>query len=226
MSFLSLFINKNIEDEEITYSLTTAGYSLVIVLFIILLLLGSATFSKKKKIDTKQLIFSAILIALGYVTSYIKLFHMPMGGSVTLLSMFFISLIGYLYGPYTGIFSATCYGFLQLMAGSYIISLPQLLCDYILAFAALGLSGLFFKKHSVKFLIASYLTGVLGRLVFAVLSGYIFFGMWAPDNFPNAFIYSLVYNGAYIGAEAAITVFLLCIPIVSKTILRIKNSTE
>ena len=52
-----------------------------------------------RKITTKQLVFSSAAIALAMVTSMIKLFELPMGGSVTLLSMLFITLVGYWYGP-------------------------------------------------------------------------------------------------------------------------------
>ena len=46
--------------------------------------------------------------------------------------------------------------------------------DYVLAFGALGLSGLFCNaKHG---LIKGYIIGIIGRYVFAVLSGWLFFG--------------------------------------------------
>ena len=53
---------------------------------------------RKKKMNARQLVFSAMAITLATVTSMIKLFDMPMGGSVTLLSMLFIVLVGYWYG--------------------------------------------------------------------------------------------------------------------------------
>lgn len=60
---------------------------------IAILLIGCAIFGGKKKFSAKQLAFSAMAIALAMVTSMIKLFDMPMGGSVTLLSMLFIVLM-------------------------------------------------------------------------------------------------------------------------------------
>ena len=47
------------------------------------------------KIHVKQIAFAAMAMALAVVTSMIKIFSLPMGGSVTLLSMLFIVLIGY-----------------------------------------------------------------------------------------------------------------------------------
>lgn len=53
-------------------------------------------------------------MALAMLTSMVKVVDMPMGGSVTLLSMFFICLIGYLYGLRTGLTTAVAYGFCSL----------------------------------------------------------------------------------------------------------------
>ena len=82
---------------EQVYRLNTAGYLFFIVLG--LLFLGLAVgLSKRKSLtfSTKQLVFSAVAIALATVLSEIKLFQAPMGGSVTLLSMLFVVLIGWL----------------------------------------------------------------------------------------------------------------------------------
>ena len=81
-----------------SYQLTTAGFTALVIIMIAILLIGCAIFGGKKKFSAKQLAFSAMAIALAMVTSMIKLFDMPMGGSVTLLSMLFIVLIGYWYG--------------------------------------------------------------------------------------------------------------------------------
>ena len=204
------------------YALTAAGYTLIVILMLAVFLLGVFIFGRKKKAMTaKQLAFCAMAIALATVTSMIKIIHMPMGGSVTLFSMLFIVLIGYWYGFGTGLTCAIAYGFLQLIIDPYIISLPQLLVDYIFAFGALGLSGLFAGKKNG--LVKGYIAGVLGRYFFAFLSGWIFFGMYAPDNFPNAVVYSLAYNGAYLGLEALITLIVICIPAVSRGLTAIKG---
>ena len=207
---------------DTVYQLTMAGYTALVVALIGLLLIGCALFGgKKKKMDAKQLAFSAMAITLATVTSMIKLFDMPMGGSVTLLSMLFICLTGYWFGLGGGLTAAFAYGILQLVIDPYILSVPQMLVDYLFAFGALGLSGLFHNsKHG---LIKGYIVGVLGRYFFSFLSGWIFFGTYAPDNFPNAVVYSLAYNGAYIGAEALITLIIISIPPVSKALASVKQ---
>lgn len=218
MSFFATAVN----DGEY-FDLTGAGYGILIAVMIAILLLGCviSNASGKKKISTKQLVFSAVAIALAMVTSMIKLWDLPMGGSVTLCSMMFICLIGYMYGLRTGLMAAIAYGFLQLVVDPYIISIPQMLCDYIFAFGALGLSGIFSnKKHG---LVWGYLVGVLGRYFFTFLSGMIFFGSYGAYYNMSAPIYSLVYNGAYIGLEALLTVIILMLPPVSKGLLKVKN---
>lgn len=219
---MSFFVTPYVDEYgDTTYNLTAAGYTGLIILFITLLLLGAAIFGNKKKMSTKQLVFSAMAIALATVTSMIKLFEMPMGGSVTLFSMLFIVLIGYWYGLGGGLTVAIAYGVLQLLLDPYILSFPQMLVDYILAFGALGLAGIFHNsKHG---LIKGYIVAVLGRYFFAFLSGWIFFGMYAPDNFPNAVVYSLAYNGSYLGAEALITLIVIAIPPVAKALQTVKN---
>lgn len=206
---------------DTTYQLTAAGYTALVIVLLAVLLLGCALFGGKKKMNAKQLAFSAMAITLATVTSMIKLFDMPMGGSVTLLSMLFICLIGYWYGLGGGLTAAFAYGILQLVIDPYILSVPQMLVDYVFAFGALGLSGLFYNsRHG---LIKGYLVGVLGRYFFSFLSGWIFFGTYAPEGFPNAAVYSLAYNGAYLGAEALITVIIIAIPPVSKALASVKQ---
>lgn len=172
---------------------------------------------------TRKLAFSAMAIALAFATSFLKIIHMPMGGSVTLFSMLFIVLIGNWYGLGVGLTTAAAYGILQLVVDPYIISIPQLLIDYIFAFGALGLSGIFSKSKSKHSLLLSYIVGILGRYFFTFLSGWIFFATYVPEFFNSAVVYSLAYNGAYIGLEALITIVLLALPPVNKALGYVKT---
>lgn len=181
----------------------------------------SVNVSTGKQFNTvKELTFAAMAIALATITSYIKVLEMPMGGSVTLLSMLFICLIGYWYGPKAGILTGITYGLLQFALDPYVLSIPQVVIDYPLAFGALGLSGFFrSRKHG---LIIGYLVGVFGRYLFAILSGVVFFASYAPEGM-NPFVYSVLYNGSYLGAEALITVLIIAMPPVSKALARVKT---
>lgn len=221
---MSIFATEIIDEEGGNYfELTGLGFGTLIGIMILVLLLGCVISNGKgkKTIGTKQLVFSAMAMALAMVTSMIKLVDMPMGGSVTLLSMLFITLIGYLFGLRTGLTGAIAYGVLQLVVEPYIISIPQMLTDYIFAFGALGLSGVFYGKKNG--LVKGYLLGVLGRYFFTFLSGMIFFGSYAASYHMSAPVYSLVYNGSYLGMEALITVVIILLPPVSKGLLKVKK---
>lgn len=207
-----------------TYALTGAGFTALVLLLVVFLLVGCAVFGQSKKFSAKQLAFSAMALALATVTSLIKIIDMPMGGSVTLLSMLFVVLIGNWFGLGAGLTAAFAYGILQLIIGPYIISFPQMLVDYFFAFGALGLAG-FFRNQKYG-LIKGYIAGVLGRYFFATLSGVIFFGMWTPAEFPNPLVYSLAYNGAYLGLEALITLILIALPPVAKALAHVKTLAQ
>ena len=159
-------------------------------------------------------------MALATILSNIKLFHFPTGGSITLLSMLVAVFPGYWFGLGAGILTGVSYGVLQLIIDPYVLFPMQLVVDYFLAFGALGLSGLFCNAKNG--LVKGYITGVLGRFVFAVISGWIFFGSYAWEGW-NGFTYSLVYNAIYIFAEAIITVIILLLPPVKSAMARIKK---
>lgn len=219
---MSLFATKLVDDYGgTTYNLTGLGYGALVALMLLLLILACYITGGKTKFKTKHLVFSAAAMALAMITSFLKLFEAPMGGSVTLFSMLFICCIGYWYGLRTGIMTGVAYGLLQLISDPYIISLPQMITDYLLAFGALGLSGIFCNKKNG--LIKGYIVGVLGRYLFAFLSGLIFFGMYAEGTGMSAPVYSLAYNGSYLGCEAAITLIVLAIPAVNKAFAQVKQ---
>ncbi len=213
------------DGEEIYYIPTVGGYVLLAALFAALLA-AALWFARKKaghgslKLTTKQLTFCAISIALGTVLSNVKLFSFSFGGSVTLLSMLFICLPGYWFGLGTGLTTGVAYGLLQLMIKPEIIHPAQFPLDYILAFGALGLSGLFCGKKNA--LLKGYVVSIVGRWIFTSISGWIFWGQYAWEGW-HPVPYSLVYNGCYIFAEAAITLLILAIPQVKTAFERVRR---
>lgn len=207
--------------------LTAAGYVLCIAAGIILFvaaLIFAGKISEKKKMGTRQLVFCAMALALAFITSYLKLFNMPWGGSVTLCSMLFIVLVANWYGPKTGILVGLAYGILQFIQEPYVLSFFQVCCDYILAFAALGVAGFFAKsRHG---LLKGYIAAVIARGFFHALGGYLYWMDYMPDNFPKALtsVYPIVYNYSYLIAEGIITVIIISIPAVAKALNRVKQT--
>ena len=217
---LNLFVNAE-------GGLTTAGYVLCGALLALSLLAGLvlADRGEKKGLAVKQLAYCSMAVALAYVTSFIKVFKLPYGGSVTLLSMLFIVLVAHWYGVKTGILVGFAYGILQFLQEPYFLTLFQVLCDYVLAFAALGLAGLFRggKKNS---LLIGYIVAVLARGVFHTLGGYLYWMDYMPENFPQSLrtLYPIIYNYSYLLAEGIITVIVIKIPAVASALERVRKA--
>ena len=206
--------------------LTGAGYALFVILAVSALAVGAflaGRYSSRKKMSVKQLAFCAMAIALAFVTSYVALIKMPYGGSVTLFSMLFIVLVGNWYGPAVGILVGFAYGVLQFIQDPYFLSLLQVCCDYLFAFAALGVSGFF--RNQKNGLIKGYVASVFCRGVFASLAGYLFWMEYMPDNFPKALsaVYPIVYNYMYLIVEGFFTIVLISIPAVTKALDQVRQ---
>jgi len=204
--------------------LTTIGISIVAAAIILLLITAAIiphrNADHRQAFTTKQLVYSSAAIALAVVCSMIKLFEMPMGGSVTLMSMLFIVLIAYWYGPYVGVMTAVAYGLVQFVTEPIFYTIPQMILDYPLAFGALGIAGFFHnKKYGLQ---AGYLAAVAGRFFFASLSGYIFFASYAPEGMHPA-VYSVAYQASYLIPETVVTLIIISIPNVAKALSRVKR---
>lgn len=222
------------EGDKNTYVPTALGNALLI-LAIIALLAAAVFFARRKsavkpdvgkaktgRLTARQLAFCAAAISLGTVLSNVKLFHFVTGGSVTLLSMLMVCLPGYWFGLEAGLTAAAAHGILQLVTNPYVVHPAQLVMEYLLAFGALGLSGLFYSSKNG--LLKGYAVGVAGRWIFASLSGWIFFKEYTWEGW-NPLLYSLTYNGIYIFSEAAITLIILALPPVKNAFARIKRIT-
>ena len=170
--------------------------------------------------NVSYLVLCAILIALSIGLNQIKLLHLPYGGSITLLSMLAATLCGYYCGPKWGLASGLALGLLNLIFGGYVIHPAQLILDYILAFTALGVSGFFWKSKNGLYI--GYAVAVVLRFLCSFLSGFIFFGEYAPEGMAP-WLYSLGYNGMTILAEGVITLIILAIPVVHNTIDRLRT---
>lgn len=176
------------------------------------------------------------MTALSIVLSFVKLFDLPYGGSITLFSMVPVMFAGYAYGAKWGMLSGVVLGIVQCLVGAstslaYLTSNPLffvlcLLFDFIVAFAVLGLSGVF--KNKIKSSKASFSLGIVFagflRFLCHFITGWIVWGEYAADTLTGsgtalgekivagfsgqalAVIYSLVYNGSYMIPEIIISV--------------------
>ncbi len=157
---------------------------------------------KQGRTDVRALTYGALCMAMSFVLSYIKLWSMPLGGSVTLASMLPLLWYSNKFGVKNGLIAGAAYGLLQLIQKPEIYHWVQVLLDYPLAFMMLGLAG------SVKNLQLGSIIGVAGRWVCHILSGAIFFAEWVPEGWSNAWVYSAAYNGAYLLVDLIICLVL------------------
>ncbi len=189
-----------------------------------------------KQTKTRTLCECAIMLALAIILSFIKVIEMPFGGSVTLVSMLPICIIGIKHGPKWGLGTAFCYSWFQILQGGVFswgltpgMLIASLILDYVLAFTVLGLAGMLAKKGTVG-QIAGVATVCAARFVIHFVAGVI---LWANleefvafgASFVNRpWLYSLLYNGAYMLPETILTVVvafvLLKIPQVKRLITK------
>lgn len=166
----------------------------------------------EKKVDVKKLTLSAVFIALSFVLSMVKVYEMPLGGSVTLLSMLPVCMISIMYGCKWGVFCGFIYSLTQFAMGIGAVVgwgltpaalVGCILFDYVIAFTVLGLAGIFREKGTAGYIAGIGLAMIL-RAVSHVISGVVFFASWAPEGM-NPLAYSLAYNFTYMAPEIAFT---------------------
>ena len=177
----------------------------------------SGIFFKKANFSLRALTYTGLSLSIAFLLSYITVYSMPQGGSVTPLSMFFVTLVGFWFGPAIGIVSGISYGLLQVVQGAWVIHPLQFLLDYPLAFGMLGLSGFFSKMKGGMYI--GFIVGVLGRFVMSVLSGWIYWFALAPGSLWA----SMVYNGSYMGLEMGLTLVIIAIPAVRHALNHVKS---
>ena len=166
---------------------------------------------KKASEKTLRLTLSALFIALSTVLSMVKMFQVPQGGSVTLLSMVPLIMTAQLYGPKWGTFACFSHGMLQLLLGlgnlrglDAVTLLGSVFLDYIIAFTVIGLSGLTYKmKNKAAAAATGAAIGVFLRFICHFLSGWL---LWSEVTASwGAVTYSLLYNGSYMLPELIFT---------------------
>lgn len=198
--------------------------------------------------NTKRITESAMLLAMAIVLELVsKMFipELPFGGQITLVSMLPVVLISYRHGIKWGLIAGVAYACIEMILGKDTISRaftdpnnfggPQLmilkalvmcLLDYLVAFTAVGLGGLFRNRISKPgaALACGSVVALLARYATHVLSGCILYSSWAEwfftqESFPAwgasivsaltpgvlGFVYSLVYNGVYMIPEIIFT---------------------
>ncbi len=156
----------------------------------------------KNHLRIRALCEGAVFVAIAQALSYLKLYQLPNGGSVT-LAMLPVLVYALRWGLGKGLVSAFAFGLLQLIFDSaYAWGWQSMLLDYLVAFTPLGLAGLFRGKAWGIF--PGTLLGCAARFVVHYISGVTIYRINVPTEilgfgtFSDANVYSLVYNSVYV----------------------------
>ena len=167
---------------------------------------------------TRTLVECALMIAVGTVLAQIKIFEMPFGGSVTLVSMLPFILVSFRHSVKWGLATGFVNSLLQMLLGFYAppagtvaAFVGVVLLDYVLAFTLLGLAGVFAKPFTNHLLGVAAGTAAVCviRFLCSFLSGALLWGSyqesyeWARGM--SVWLYSFIYNGSYMLPELLIT---------------------
>ncbi len=167
----------------------------------------------KEMTTARRMTECAIMIALAAVLSFVKLADLPAGGSITLGSMLPIVLVAYRHGPSWGVLAGVVHGAIQLLVGmsvfAYVTSwraaVAVVLLDYVVAFGAIGLAGVFRRagRDDAKALVPGALLAAAVRYLCHVISGAT---VWAGLSIPTeaALWYSIAYNATYMIPETIV----------------------
>lgn len=190
------------------YLLIGAAIVFAVLLFFAIRSFKSGKETLVKASPTRTLVYGALSLTLSFVLSYFKLFSMPFGGSITLVSMLPLVAYACYFGPVAGFTAGLAYSVLQIIQGAWVVHWLQFILDYLVAFTILGVAGFFPRKVPLGMAVA----GVL-RLLTSTISGAVFFAEGGLDyGIANPWVYSFLYNGLTIGVDTVLCVIVSLIP--------------
>lgn len=198
-----------------TLWLSVGAGALVAVLGVLVIFFGE---KQQKENHTKSIVYAAICIALSFALSYIRFFRLPQDGSITLASLLPLMIYSYMFGIRKGVLAGLIYGILQAVQDPWIIHPVQFLLDYPIAFAMIGLSGIF-KKYFTKYPIVAFVLGgiLVGLLRYSshVISGIFAFSKYAALAGYSAVAWGFLYN-AFALVDIAIAIAAGCVMFANK----------
>lgn len=203
-------------------------FSAILVAVIVFL---AMFFGKKSDYNAKALTYAAICVSLSFALSYVKFFSLGQGGSITLASLVPLCLYSYMFGVRRGVVAGVVYGLLQFIQSPQFYQPMQVLLDYPIAFAAIGLAGVargfkFLKGNmQAEFAFGAAIAGLL-RFTAHVISGYYVFNSWNWDTEKFSSLgYAVLYNLITIIPDVAIVLVVGVLLLCSKTVrITIRNA--
>ena len=188
---------------------------------------------EKRKTRITTIVEIALFAALSMALDY---FIPSIGGLKISFKMLPVIILALRRGLVPGLLGGLLWGVLQILLGeATVLGAAQVIIEYILAFSAVGLAGLFRAPvqktlytegaRSKTLLYGSVATfiGSLARYVFHFIAGFWFWGEYAPEGM-SPVVNSIVVNGKDFLIETACTIviFVLLTPLYDR-ILRVKR---
>ena len=183
------------------------------------------------KRTTVKLTVSAMFIAMSTVLSLLKPVDLPVGGSVTILSMLPVMLIPLMYGVRWGFYACFVNSVVQMLLSiaeviswglTPVVLIACILLDYILAYTVLGTVGFFRNGGKVKIIIGVIVALTL-RLFMHFISGVALFGEFSDGVMAGIWV-SLSYIMSYMVPEMITSSVVMALLLSNKAFFRlIKN---
>lgn len=169
------------------------------------------------KITTKQLVESAIMIAIGTILSFITIASpWKLGGGITVCSMLPLVILSFRHGTKVGVFASCVYGLIQMIIGfsnvqyatNFVMAMGIVLFDYIVAFGVVGFSAVF--KGMIKNKLLAIVAGVIFSFTLRFFCHFgtgvwIWEALWPNELGWAAWLWSLAYNASYMLPEIILT---------------------
>lgn len=152
------------------------------------------------------------------------------------IAMVPIFLLSYRRGWKAGILAGFVWGVLQIALGDAWIATPvQMVIEYFIAFAFIGLAGIFSGKiqdllrsnhrsNAVMWIVAATFLGSLARYFWHFIAGFVFFAEYAPKGM-SPLLFSLVANGiTMLGSALLCSIALLIIVNTAPRLIKVRTS--
>ena len=146
------------------------------------------------------LVEGALCIAMSYALSFLKFKIWAEGGSIDIV-MVPLLIYAWRRGTGWGVAAGLIFGTIKcFFAGGFAWGWASILLDYSVAYAVVGLGGLFRKvKHGLPI---GAVVGSICRFIVHFISGITIYKILEPEAFAgtvysNPALYSAVYNGSY-----------------------------
>ncbi len=215
---------KNFDHFYLMQIILTKGVQITlsdIMLSVWFFIIYTGGFYQMRNKKTLMLVEGAVMTALATVLCFIRIIKFPWGGSVTMVSMLPIMLYSIKYGVKNGLAVSFLFSLIQLCQGisdglfgwglTPISLIACILIDYIGAYSIIGIAGIF-KEKGIKGWYLGITVAGFSRFIFHFISGVVIwhsFGeLWENFSTDNEWLYSLLYNGAYMLPEILFT--LIC----------------